>query len=188
MESKIIIITILISGMSIATATDFKTGKIPNLLTVPMMLAGLIHSFLYMGVKGLGFSSCGLAVGIGIFIVPYCFGGMGGGDVKLMGAIGSLIGVKGVLITGSIAVILGFVYAIFILVLQQEYTRTIIHRLITIIKSLIYTKQIYIPSTDKKPPTIKFALPMAVGAMCYVYMMLAESKIIQNMLGIQFTL
>ncbi len=44
------------------------------------------------GWDGLAFGLKGLAVGFGLLFIPYLFGAMGAGDVKLLAAIGSFIG------------------------------------------------------------------------------------------------
>ena len=82
-------------------ACDTKTGKLPNRLTVPVFLAGLLFwavAGFYMGrlwglIEKLGFSLGGFALGFGILFGMWLIGGgSGGGDVKFIGALGSWIG------------------------------------------------------------------------------------------------
>jgi prepilin peptidase CpaA len=84
-----IVITILAvsSGYS-----DLKVRRIPNFLTLPGILAGFILNFAIFGLPGLKSSAIGFLMGFGFFLIFYLFGGMGAGDVKLMGAIGALLG------------------------------------------------------------------------------------------------
>jgi prepilin peptidase CpaA len=57
------------------------------------MSLGLLIAYL-QGKPAFGASLGGLAIGFGFFFIFYVFGGVGGGDVKLMGAAGALMGLE----------------------------------------------------------------------------------------------
>jgi Flp pilus assembly protein protease CpaA len=72
-----------------AIVTDVRHFRIPNLLTGPLLVAGLVYAWSLDGLSGLLFSSAGVLAGF-LFLLPlYLVGGMGAGDVKLMGALGA---------------------------------------------------------------------------------------------------
>ncbi len=83
--------------VSVASVTDIRSGRIYNWTTYPAIALGLIGHALLGGVVGdehmglLG-SLAGLAVGAGLLLLAWLAGGIGGGDVKLMGAVGALTG------------------------------------------------------------------------------------------------
>jgi prepilin peptidase CpaA len=91
-----LIATVFIAAL--AAYTDFKTGTIPNWLTVGGMLGG-IGGHVVLGMAG-GNWQTGLHEGAASFagllfcaLAPFILfykGGMGGGDVKLFAAIGAL--------------------------------------------------------------------------------------------------
>ena len=56
---------------------------------------------------GVGVAAGGAAVGFLAFLPFYLLGGMGGGDVKLMAAFGSLLGPSGILLAAVLAAIFG---------------------------------------------------------------------------------
>lgn len=78
----------------IAAGFDMKSRRIPNFVTGPALLAGLLlHTYLE-GWHGLGTSlASGLICGF-IFLIFYLAGGMGAGDVKLITAVGALAGLS----------------------------------------------------------------------------------------------
>lgn len=75
-----------------ALVWDIKERRIPNVLTLPAMGVGLVYGAALGGFGELVLSAQGLLLGAGLFIIPFAFGGLGGGDVKLMAAIGALKG------------------------------------------------------------------------------------------------
>jgi prepilin peptidase CpaA len=78
--------------LAIATFTDLRSRRIPNLLVLPFLLAGIGVSAWLGGWHGVGHSRLGLLLGAGFFGVIAVMGGMGMGDVKLCAAIGAWIG------------------------------------------------------------------------------------------------
>jgi prepilin peptidase CpaA len=71
---------------------DLRTRRIPNRLTGAIFLLGIaIHTGLG-GWRGLTSSVLGAMVAGGCFLLLFLLGGMGGGDVKLMTALGSVVG------------------------------------------------------------------------------------------------
>ena len=53
-------------------------------------------------------------------IIPYFFGKMGAGDAKLLGAVGSFIGAKGVFISFLFTALAGGIYALLIIILYKN--------------------------------------------------------------------
>lgn len=71
---------------------DLKSRRIPNFVTGPATLAGLLLHLALDGWHGLlAALASGLLCGV-IFLIFYLAGGMGAGDVKLITAAGCLIG------------------------------------------------------------------------------------------------
>jgi prepilin peptidase CpaA len=57
-------------------------------------------------------SLAGIAVGVGVMLPFYALRGMGAGDVKLMGAIGSFLGPKDVALAACITLIIGGIFGL----------------------------------------------------------------------------
>jgi prepilin peptidase CpaA len=87
----------VLAFVSAAVVTDLKWLRIPNWLTVPAFLIAIVFYGLTDGWSGLFFSFGGFATGFGILFLLWVIGGGGGGDVKLMGAVGAWVGALPVL-------------------------------------------------------------------------------------------
>lgn len=76
----------------LAAIVDLRTRRIPNLLTFPAAALGILLAMSGAAGQSLGSALLGLGVGVGLMLPGYFWGGTGAGDVKLMGAVGSLLG------------------------------------------------------------------------------------------------
>ena len=75
----------------VAAYIDGKQLRVPNWLTFPMVFSGLIYSSWVGGWPGLSEGLVGMLVGLATLLPLYAVGGMGAGDVKLMGGVGAWI-------------------------------------------------------------------------------------------------
>ena len=75
-----------------ACITDLRSRRIPNVLTFGAAAAALVYGTVTAGWSGLGAAALGWMVGVAMFIVPFALGGLGGGDVKLVAALGAWLG------------------------------------------------------------------------------------------------
>jgi prepilin peptidase CpaA len=111
MDTLIINMT-LASLLAAAVAVDTLTRRIPNKLTMPAAAAALLFHTIHGGAHGLWFSALGLLAGFGLMWLPFVLGGLGGGDLKLMAAVGALKGAMFALNTFLFAAIAGGIIAL----------------------------------------------------------------------------
>lgn len=81
-----------LSIASFACLFDLRTRRIPNWLTFGAAAAGLVFQWVTGGATGFAYGVGGWATGVALLIAPYALGGMGAGDVKLIGALGAWLG------------------------------------------------------------------------------------------------
>jgi len=82
----------LIALCSVSFITDIKYRKVPNKLTYPLIVSAFLYHGYTSGLEGIKFSAAGLFLGFVLLIIPFMFGGMGGGDIKYLMAAGALGG------------------------------------------------------------------------------------------------
>jgi prepilin peptidase CpaA len=94
-----------------ATATDLRHRRIPNTLTAPAVLLGILVQTGLGGMEGGASSLAGTGLAIGMLAFPFAFGWLGGGDVKLLAAIGALKGPEFLLYTCLLTALFGGLFA-----------------------------------------------------------------------------
>lgn len=98
----------------VACGWDLRTRRIPQVLTLGGAASAFLFHLVTGGWEGLGLGLAGWAVGLAIFIVPFALGGLGAGDVKLLGALGAWLGPVAVVWLGLYSGIAGGILAVLI--------------------------------------------------------------------------
>jgi len=94
-----------------SVATDIKLRKIHNAVTMPAILSGLILNALNDGASGAMFSLYGILLATGMMALPFIMKGIGGGDLKMLAAIGALKGPEFVFVVFVAGGIMGGIIA-----------------------------------------------------------------------------
>jgi len=172
MTTDSFLIVCLAGVLLLAAIYDRRSHRIPNLLTYPTMVVGLAYHGLTNGLDGFFLSAGGLALGIGIFILPYLMGGMGAGDAKLMGAVGSILGPRGVFVAFIFSGVVGGIYALILLIINHKYGKEFIIKYGTVLKIFIFTGQFVPISASKKEevPKLPYGIAIALGTLFYVFL------------------
>jgi Flp pilus assembly protein protease CpaA len=103
-------------GVVIATVSDWRTRRVPNWLTIGMLILGLGLGVIQNGLIGLGGTLAGVFVSLALFLLPFTMGWLGGGDVKLFMSIGALLGVQAVLWVALYSAVAGGVLALILVI------------------------------------------------------------------------
>ena len=115
---------LLFSVLLVISAIDFSHQIIPDRITLPGIVLGLLFASTILPI-GLLDSVLGILVGGSIlwalaWASPYLFGreGMGGGDIKLLAMIGAFLGWKPVLLTIMVGALVGSVVGLGLIALK----------------------------------------------------------------------
>jgi prepilin peptidase CpaA len=173
--SKAILSVVLL----IAAVQDLKQGKISNRLTLPAaLLAVMLHTG-QDGIDGLFFSLAGFGTGLGLLLVFYLVGGMGAGDVKLMGAVGSFLGAKATLGAFLFIALAGGIYSLALILIRRDIFKGFFSEKLLVLSSMVTLRQ-YVPietgNTGQKP-RLKYGVAIAFGTITYL---------LTKVLGIKF--
>ena len=153
---------------AIAAVCDFRTRRIPNRLTMPMLAAGCIYQVAFAGWSGLADAGLAFCIGFGTLFVLWMVGGGGGGDVKLMGALSVWLGVRMtllVMVASTLFVMLGTLAVLLLNLFQTGPWKT---------KTKFFARPLPAKKDDEKPVAetaeqrqkrrvMAFAVPVAVA-------------------------
>ncbi len=91
---------------------DTRTHRIPNVLVGSTVLAACALQVGSHGTAGIGLVLGGAAVGLLALLPLYVAGAMGAGDVKLMGALGALVGPQTAVLAVAFTLVAGAALAL----------------------------------------------------------------------------
>src|SRR5262245_64849156 len=90
-NSSLVALVALSIGV-VACVTDLRTRRIPNVLTFGAAALALAFHGIVGGLPGVQSAALGWLAGLAMFLPFFLLGGMGGGDVKLLAALGAWLG------------------------------------------------------------------------------------------------
>jgi prepilin peptidase CpaA len=106
-----------------AVICDFNDHRIPNAITLFAAATGVLAHLYLSGSHGASFALQGFTLGLVMLLPFYLLGGMGAGDVKMMGAIGSFVGPQAAALATGVALICGGLMAIGVLLVSVLSSR-----------------------------------------------------------------
>lgn len=111
--------------LGIAVVTDLRARRIPNWLTLLIVVTGVTNSAV-SGVPATFLQSLlGLVAGFGILLIPFALGAMGGGDVKMFAGIGAWLGAMATMQVYLVAGVAGLIIVLVQCALTGRLTRLI---------------------------------------------------------------
>lgn len=117
MNPDLVLLSTALALAVAAAAIDVEQRRIPNSLTYPGIILGVLLRGLLLGWEGAASALAGCVLAGGIFLLFYVVHAMGAGDVKLVAALGSLLGppdaVVMLLATAICGGMLALVYALY---------------------------------------------------------------------------
>jgi len=152
---------LILSLVTVSAITDIRKRLIYDAFTFPAMLAGIYFGILD-GPQALAWTLAGLAAGLLVLYPFYRIGGMGFGDLKLMGAIGVLGGLQLLVSVAVDTALAGGIMAI-VLLARQGRTREILGRSPSVMRSLFSKGKMAGLSSASNKDTIPYGVAIFFG-------------------------
>lgn len=153
-----------------AAAADVRQHRIPNALTLGSAILGLMLWGRHEGIEGIATGIAGWAVGAALFLPIYLLRGIGAGDIKLMAAVGTYLGVHHAFWAGIAVALAGGIMAAAVALSQRRLGAAVRDSLLILTGRLPAAK---VGSTTAPHQTIPYGLAIAGGTMFYMLLRFA---------------
>ena len=110
-SNAITVAAVVVSAGSSA-AIDLRTERIPNVLTFSTAAFGVVLAASGLGQLSVAASLAGFGLGMLLMLPGHVLGGTGGGDVKLLGGLGSMLGPDRIVMAFLYSAIAGGLFAV----------------------------------------------------------------------------
>jgi len=147
---------------------DVRYRRIPNVLVLATLLAGISVNTAFGGFHGMLSSLEGFGLAFFPMLLMHIFGALGAGDVKLFGAVGSVIGVGLVPLTFVVVVMLGALLAVYTM-LRAGTVLTTLHGVLRIFVGLLpgWEMPRFTMAPDRRH-TIPYGVAIVLGSLISV--------------------
>lgn len=159
---------VLVLTLIVASVTDLRSGKIYNWTTYPAAVIGLTAHGITGGLwggdghLGLAGSFLGLVIGFAPLLLAWLAGGIGGGDAKIMGSVGALVGWRFALTSLFYGLAVAVLFALVIMV-RKKVVRDTFGRIGRFFLLWSGKAKPDAPVTPQSP-TVPFGLALCIGA------------------------
>jgi prepilin peptidase CpaA len=147
---------------------DVRYRRIPNVLVLTTLLAGISVNTAFGGFHGTLTSLEGFGLAFFPMLLMHIFGALGAGDVKLFGAVGAVLGVSLVPLTFVVVVMLGALLA-FYTMLRAGTVLTTLHGVLRIFVGLLpgWEMPRFTMAPDRRH-TIPYGVAIVIGSLISV--------------------
>jgi prepilin peptidase CpaA len=167
---------------TIAGVVDVRSFRVPNALTVPLLLSGVLFHGVVNGLAGLQMVFFGLLFGFGVIFLLYLIGAIGAGDVKLMAAVGAWLGMPATLYVFVVAALATGLYSVAILLREGGLRRAFIVLQIAFLQLAAFGKHLgaeervesVVKREDRRKHLVPFAGMVALGVIVVIVLSLLQ--------------
>lgn len=157
---------IVVVGIALAACiTDLRTRRIPNVLTFGAAIAAIAVHAVSGGAVDALLSVGGWLTGVVLFMPFFALGGMGGGDVKLLAALGAWLGPRDVMWLAIYSAAAGGVWGV-VVSIANGYLRTALRNVGAMLAYWTTVGIRPVPNVtleSAKSPRVAYAIPIFAG-------------------------
>jgi prepilin peptidase CpaA len=158
-----------------AALSDIRSRSIPNWLTLGGILLGFAVNGYASGLPGLKTAGLGFLASLA-FLIPFALGFLGGGDVKLMAAVGAFTGAGNLLVIFVLDAILGGIVGLAGILVRGRVRRTLMN-IGRILRLLAQFKTPYVDNPELEAGNeASFGMPRAVTIAVATLLLIWGSK------------
>ena len=163
---------LLASGVVVAAVYDIRFRRIPNWLSLTMVALGLVLNLALQGTPGIVTSLIGLLVASLIYFPLYLLRAMGAGDVKLMAAVGAVVGVRNWFFVFVFSIVIGAVLGLLALLARGRLRRAL-GNILQIVRELAhfrapFARDEYLDVSSPAAVTMPHGAAIALGSLLYL--------------------
>jgi len=153
--------------LTLACISDLRTRRIPNVLTFSAVAGALLFHLVTGGLSAVGLSLAGCFLGALLFVPMFALRGMGGGDVKLLAAVGAWIGPSEVAMVALAASVAGGAIAV-VVALVHGYLKTAVQNLWILLMHwrVMGVRPLHqVTLEGARGPRLAYAIPISIGTL-----------------------
>ncbi|WP_083798606.1 A24 family peptidase [Dethiobacter alkaliphilus] len=160
--------------VTVCMITDIIERKIYNVVVLAGLVTALVLNVIVQGFySGAVFTLAGFFTGIFLLVIPFVFGGLGAGDVKMLGMIGAFTGYPVVIQVLLVSAIVGGVFALYTMLRQGKMFKRLKTFFLGIFCAAAARKTVHMNNLDEKDAgknAIPYGVALSVGVII-VYVM-----------------
>ena len=164
----------LFALLILAAGVDLRHRRIPNWVTLSMAVGGVLQSFTHSHTVTPAQSIAGLSAGFFLPLLLFVLNAIGGGDVKLLAAVGAWIGPVNILLVFILKDLIGLVLVLAQATCQGRL-RTLLKNSTVVALNLVHLREVGLQTVQQVGLSCKSVdkpLPMAVPILVAVGLLL----------------
>jgi prepilin peptidase CpaA len=155
------VVALVAGSGALGAAIDLRSRRVPNWLTLGIAVVGLTLAAVRLSGLSVPAAFAGLALGLAVMLPGHLIGATGAGDVKLLAALGTMLGPKATVLAFIYAAIAGGALAV-IVAMQRRTLEVTVARTAMLVRSRgANAAEIEQASSDNR---FAYAPAIAIGA------------------------